>query len=102
MSRKKQNIPSDETKEEKFRRVVEPRVLATIKAIDRLAVMPMQPTYDISENDGKHVLAILKESYDKLVENYTRAITGTLKAKEIKEYQSIDWDKELEETGDNE
>lgn len=97
MSRKKQDIPEGESKEEKFRRVIQPRMKQTLKVLDRLASMPLHPSYDISENDGKHVLAIVKESYDKFVDNYQRAIAGTLKAKEIKEYTGIDWDKELED-----
>ena len=100
MTRKKQNIPEDETRGERFRRVANSRTLKTIKALDRLATMPTQPTYEVSENDGKHVLAIVKESYDKLVDTYQKAIDGTLKAKEIKEYSAIDWDKELDDDGE--
>ncbi|GAG62174.1 unnamed protein product, partial [marine sediment metagenome] len=84
MAKQKTNIPSDETKEEKFRRVIDPRIKKTLRALDQVAGMPLQPTYNVSENDGKQVLAILKKSYDKLVDNYTRAIAGTLKAKKSK------------------
>lgn len=97
MAKQKQNIPEGESKEEKFRRVIEPRIKKLLKAIDQVAGMPLQPTYDVSDSDGKHVLAILDESYEKLVDNYNRAIAGTLKAKEIKEYSGVDWDAELEQ-----
>jgi len=102
MSRKKANIPSGESKEEKFRRVIEPRIKKALNAIDQIAGMPLQPTYDVSENDGKHVIAILINSFDKLVSNYKKAIAGTLKAKTIKEYTGIDWDKELEQEDETE
>ena len=102
MSKTKANIPTGETKEEKFRRVIESRVKKTLRNLDQLAGMPLQPTYSITENDGKHVLAILAKSYNKLVSNYDRAIAGTLKAKEIKEYTGVDWDAELEQTEEGE
>ena len=102
MAKQKANIPSDETKEERFRRVIEPRIKKTLKAIDQVAGMPLQPTYDVSENDGKHVLAILTKSFEKLIDNYERAIAGTLKAKDIKEYTGVDWDAELEQTEEGE
>ena len=95
MSKQKSDIPAGESKEEKFRRVIAPRIKNVVKSLDRVAGMPLQPSYAISENDGKQVLAFIKKSYDKLVDNYKRAIAGTLKAKEIKEYTGIDWDAEL-------
>ena len=102
MARKKSEIPEGELKEEKFRRVIEPRIKKALKAIDQIAGMPLQPTYEVSESDGKHVLAILMEGFDKLVDNYKKAIAGTLKAKEIKEYTGVDWDKELEQEDETE
>jgi len=102
MSRKKTEIPTGESKEERFRRVIEPRIKKALKAIDQIASMPLQPTYDVSENDGKHVLAILIKGFDKLISNYERAVAGTLKAKEIKEYTGVDWDAELEQEDEGE
>jgi len=102
MSRKKTEIPEGESKEEKFRRVIEQRIKKTLKALDQVAGMPLQPTYDISESDAKHVIAIIKRSYDKLINNYERAIAGTLKAKEILEYTGVVWDAELEQTEEGE
>jgi len=102
MARKKTEIPENESGEEKFRRVIEPRIKKALKALDQITAMPTQPRYDINENDGKHVLAILVASFDKLVDNYNRAIAGTLKAKEIKEYTGVDWDAELEQEDEGE
>lgn len=98
MARKKMNIPKGESKQEKFRRVSNPRVIQVQKALDRLAKMPPQPSYDITEEDGKHVINAIKEHYDSCVAKFERAISGDVKAKEIKEYAGIDWDKELENT----
>ena len=97
MSRTKTVIPTGESKEEKFRRVVEPRIKKLLKAIDQVGGMPLQPTYDISVSDAKHVIAVVGKSFSKFLDNYNRAIAGTLKAKEIKEYTAIDWDAELEQ-----
>ena len=102
MSRTKTVIPTGESKEEKFRRVVEPRIKKLLKAIDQVGGMPLQPTYDISVSDAKHVIAVAGKSFSKFLDNYNRAIAGTLKAKEIKEYTAIDWDAELEQEDEGE
>jgi len=102
MSRKKTEIPAGESKEEKFRRVIYPRIKNVVKSLDRVAGMPLQPTYDISVSDAKHVIAVAGKSFSKFLDNYNRAIAGTLKAKEIKEYTAIDWDAELEQKDEGE
>jgi len=98
----KSRIPEGETKEGRFRRVLNERLKPLVKKFDQITAMPIQPSYDITESDAKHVLAIVKESYDKFVSQYERAIAGTLKAKEIKEYTGVDWDTELEQTEEGE
>ena len=100
MARKKEVNP-DETGQEKFRRVVDQRIKPLIARFEQITEMITQPVYDPSENDLKHVLAIITEKYEALVHQYDRAIAGTLKAKELKEYTGIDWDKELSESQDD-
>lgn len=90
-------VPEGEDKEGRFRRVINERLKPLLKRFDQITAMPIQPSYDISESDAKHVLATVKESYDKFVDQYERAIAGTLKAKDIKEYTGVDWDAELEQ-----
>lgn len=97
MARKKAEIPENETGQEKFRRVIAPRIKKALKVIDQIGTMPTQTRYDIDESDAKHVMAVVDKAATKLMSNYEKAIAGTLKAKEIKEYTGIDWDAELEQ-----
>jgi len=95
-------VPEGESRQDKFRRVLNERLKPLVKRFDQITSMPLQPSYDISEDDIKHVLAEVKERYDAFVDTYEKALAGILKAKEIKDYTGIDWDKELQDESDEE
>ena len=96
MARKKV-AQEGETKQERYRRVLNQRLPPLVKRFGQITDMVLQPSYDPSDNDLKLVKQTVTELYDKFCENYDRAIAGTLKAKETKEFTGVDWDKELEE-----
>ena len=89
-------VPDNETGQEKFRRVVTQRLKPIRRYADMVKGMPTQPTYEINSHDAQLVIDELTNILVPVIELFTKARDGDLKAKEIKEYTGIDWDKELD------
>jgi len=70
MTKQKIDIPADETKAERFRRVSTPRVKRTIKDILMLAKMVKSPAYEISESDYNKLYGALFDALDEISKAY--------------------------------
>ncbi|GAH40307.1 unnamed protein product [marine sediment metagenome] len=88
-------VLGDESPQEKFRRVIATRIKPIRRYAEMVKRMPTQPHYEISSHDAQLVIDELKNTIDPVVAIFEKARDGDLKAKEIKEYTGIDWDKEL-------
>lgn len=97
MTNKNKKVPVDESSQERFRRVIAQRLKPIRKYAKMIEGMPTQPNYEISSNDAEHVINELINITDPVIAIFGKARDGELKAKEIKEFQGIDWDKELED-----
>lgn len=93
-------VPEGETSQECFRRVIKQRLRPVVKYLGMIEKMPTQPTYDINSHDAQLVIDEINRVTSSVVAIYEKAKSGDLKAKEIKEYTGIDWDKELEQEED--
>lgn len=100
MARKKNNIPEDESPQDRFRRLIAQRLKPVTKYLGMIEKMPTQPNYDINSHDAQMVIDEIKRVSESVISIFEKARDGDLKAKEIKEYQGIDWDKELENIED--
>ena len=100
MARKKRisKIPEDETSQDRFRRVIAQRLKPVTKGLGMIEKMPTQPNYDINSHDAQMVIDEITRVSESVISIFEKVRDGDLKAKEIKEYQGIDWDKELEST----
>lgn len=99
MARKKRisKIPKDESPKDRFRRVIIQRLSPTIKYLGMIEKMPSQPNYEISSHDAQMVIDEITRISQSAIKMFEKVRDGELKAKEIREYQGIDWDKELED-----
>jgi len=101
MSKKKSSrVPDGETPEGKFRRVFDERVKPLLKRYQQITNMVIQPSYDPNTEDLKKAVALVQKEHEKFLSQYQRAIDGTLKAKDIKEFSGVDWDAELNENNE--
>jgi len=93
---KQKVVPDDESSQDRFRRVIAQRLKPVTKYIGMIKNMPTQPNYDINSHDAQLVINEITRLSESVISIFEKARDGELKAKEIKEYQSIDWDKELD------
>lgn len=66
MAKKKQEVPKEETKAARFRRVIEPRVRKALKAI-RLVGSVTGSTYEYDAEQIAHITAVLQDAVSKAV-----------------------------------
>jgi len=59
--RKKQNIPKDESKSDRFSRVVKPRVAKALKAIQQIGLCAGS-TYESTDSQRNQILGALSDS----------------------------------------
>lgn len=69
MAKRKKSVPKDETKRDKFKRVVEPRVRKALKAI-RLIGNCSGLAYEYSTNDVISILSSLETELDAVKTKY--------------------------------
>lgn len=70
MARRKQNVPKDETKRDRFKRIVEPRVRKAMKAI-RLIGNCSGTAYEYTTNDVINIEAALQKEVEQLDSRFT-------------------------------
>lgn len=70
MVRRKKSVPKDETKRDKFKRIVEPRVRKALKAI-RLIGNCSGSAYEYTDKDVADIAAKLRTELEQLALNYT-------------------------------
>lgn len=94
---KQKNVVNNatETKQERFRRIANQRLKPIKKYALMLEKMPQQPSYDISEHDAKVIVSEISNTVAPVIEQFEKLARGERRTKEVKELQSIDWDKEL-------
>lgn len=68
-NRKRQEIPADESKADRFVRVVEPRVRKAVKAIGTVAYCS-GPAYEHTPEQIGHIIASLGRALDRLGESF--------------------------------
>ena len=104
MTRKQResNIPDNESSQDRCRRVIAQRLKPVVKYLSMIEKMPTQPNYEISSKDAQHVMDEITRVSKSVISIFEKAKDGDLKAKEIKEYSGIDWDKELESDNEEE
>jgi len=102
MSNKKprKTVDPNESGQEKFRRVVGQRLSPLVARYEQIKNMIGQPSYNPSTKDLKHLQATLNEYHNECNAQIQKGINGTLKAEEIKKFSGIDWEKELEDTSE--
>jgi hypothetical protein len=83
MARTKKEINPDETKEEKFRRVAEPRIQKLRKNFAQVTAMARQPSYGIDTEDVEKIIEYVTEDYNALVTAYRNRLQGTKNKKEV-------------------
>lgn len=71
MSRKKQNIKENEAKDERFKRVSEPRILRMLHAINRVTKMTTQPNYLVYDVDAQKILDTCLPVINEFVNTFT-------------------------------
>lgn len=69
MAKRKQNVPKDESKRDKFKRVVEPRVRKAIKTIGLIGNCA-GGGYEYTPDDIAHILAALMKAHNQLEKTY--------------------------------
>lgn len=69
MGKHKKSVPKDETKREKFKRIVEPRVRKALKAI-RLIGNCSGSAYEYSEKDVADISAVLQSGVEQVTSSY--------------------------------
>lgn len=69
MAKRKKTVPKDETKRDKFKRVVEPRVKKALKAIQLIGNCAGS-AYDYTEDDVSFILAALSRACESLGSKY--------------------------------
>jgi len=99
---KKSRVPENESSQERFRRVIAQRLKPVTKGLGMIEKMPIQPNYEISSHDAQMVIDEITRLSESVISIFEKTRDGDLKAKEIKEYKGIDWDKELESTEEDE
>lgn len=92
----KSRVPDNEDSQDRFRRVIAQRLKPVVKYLGMIEKMPIQPNYEISSIDAQRVIDEIVRVSESVISIFEKARDGDLKAKEIKEYSGIDWDKELE------
>lgn len=71
MAKRKKNVPKDETKQDKFKRIVEPRVRKALKAI-RLIGNCANPTYGYTDEQISTIITSLLSHVNGVQEIYSR------------------------------
>ncbi|MBA7474030.1 hypothetical protein ES707_09377 [subsurface metagenome] len=69
MARRKKNVPKDETKRDKFKRIVEPRVRKAIKAIGLIGNCA-SGGYEYTTDDVALILVALDKAFQQLRKQY--------------------------------
>lgn len=69
MAKRKKSVPKDETKRDKFKRIVEPRVRKALKAI-RLVGNCSGSAYEYTEDDVHLIMMSIEESLRQLQQSY--------------------------------
>lgn len=77
MSKKKEvNNYEAETKQDKFRRIVNVRIKMLLTAYNRITRMTKQSSYDISQEDAIKVLSAVEKFHNAFVEKYQPLANG--------------------------
>ena len=79
----------NETKEEKFKRIVEPRAKKIIYELNRVEKMASQPSYDITDVDAQKVFDAVTEAYESFAVIYEKLASGQKLKKSKKEIADI-------------
>lgn len=77
MGKRKKNVPKDETKRDKFKRVVEPRVRKALKAITLIGNCSGS-AYEYTPADVSYILGSLKGACEQLELSYASKGVSTI------------------------
>lgn len=77
-TRKKAEIPEDETKNQKFHRIVTNRCKLLGKAYNLITRLPKQPSYAITQDDAKKLIEWINVYHDLFLDRYTPLANGEL------------------------
>lgn len=69
MAKRKTTVPADETKQVKFKRLVEPRVSKAIKSIGLIGNCAGS-AYEYTPNDVANIMVAIQESVEKLQKTF--------------------------------
>ncbi|GAG56176.1 unnamed protein product [marine sediment metagenome] len=72
MPRKKVENIENESKNEKFKRIANPRIKKLRYELARLNKMASQPNYEIFDVDAQKMLDVIQPEIDSLIELYTK------------------------------